>query len=109
MSYRPLATGIAIVAAYGMAVLGLSYHGRRLIGARLWRKAHRFTIVFWALAVGHAASAGTDASTPWMRAILAASVAAITVLFVLRVLGSRRRPARAPAPARRAPALEASR
>ena len=42
-------------------------------------------------------TAGTDASTPWMRAILAASAAPIAVLFVARVPLAGARPAAAPA------------
>lgn len=99
LSYRPLATGLGIVAAYGLAVLGLTFYARRSFGPRLWRKAHRFTIVFWALAAVHALTAGSDASTLWMRVILGGSSAAIAVLFAARVLGARRRPARRPTPA----------
>jgi methionine sulfoxide reductase heme-binding subunit len=95
MSYRPLATGIGIIAGYLAALLGLSFYARRRIGARLWRRAHRLTIVVWLLAALHALTAGTDASTPWMRAILVASAVPIAGLFAARVAGGRRRPARA--------------
>jgi methionine sulfoxide reductase heme-binding subunit len=95
MSYRPLATGIGIIAGYLAALLGLSFYARRRIGARLWRRAHRLTIVVWLLAAVHALTAGTDASTPWMRAILIASAVPIAGLFAARVAGGRRRPARA--------------
>ena len=101
LSYRPVATGIGIIAAYGMAVLGLSFYGRRTFGARLWRKAHRLTIAFWALAAVHALTAGTDVSTVWMQAILGGSTAVIAVLFAARVLGGgRRRPAAPATPSR---------
>jgi len=103
MSYRPLATGIGILAGYLAALLGLSFYARRRIGARLWRRAHRLTIVVWAMAAIHALTAGTDASTPWMRAILALSAAPILVLFIARTTAGRRRSARprvpVPAPA----------
>lgn len=101
LSYRPLATGLGMIGAYGMALLALTFYARRRIGARLWRKAHRFIIVFWALGAVHAITAGSDASTPWMRAILASTTAAIAVLFAARVRGARRRPTPA-ARARRA-------
>ena len=107
MSYRPLATGIGILAAYGMALFGLTFYARRRIGTRLWRAAHRFTIVFWGLAAAHAFTAGTDASTVWMRVILGASGAAITVLLVNRVFAGRRRPVPARRPTR--PAVEGAR
>jgi methionine sulfoxide reductase heme-binding subunit len=100
MSYRPVATGIGIIAGYLAALLGLSFYARRRIGARLWRKAHRFTALVWLMAAIHAITAGTDASTPWMRAILLASAVPITGLFMARVAGARRKRRPAPAPAR---------
>jgi methionine sulfoxide reductase heme-binding subunit len=91
MAYRPVATGIGIIAGYLAALLGLSFYARRRIGTRLWRRAHRLTIVVWLMAAIHALTAGTDASTPWMRAILVASAVPIGVLFVARVVSARRR------------------
>ena len=91
MSYRPIATGVGIIAGYLAALLGLSFYARRRIGARLWRKAHRLTIVVWLLAAIHAITAGTDASTPWMRAILVASAVPIAGLFMARVASARRK------------------
>ena len=104
MGYRPIATGVGIIAGYLAALLGLSFYARRRIGARLWRKAHRFTIVVWLLAAIHAITAGSDASTPWMRAILVVSAVPIAGLFAARVAGGRRK--RRPAPARAALATE---
>jgi sulfoxide reductase heme-binding subunit YedZ len=92
MAYRPVATGLGIIAGYLAALLGLSFYARRRIGARLWRRAHRLTIVVWLMAAIHALTAGTDASTPWMRAILVTSALPIGALFLARVLGGRRRP-----------------
>jgi sulfoxide reductase heme-binding subunit YedZ len=96
MAYRPVATGIGTIAGYLAALLGLSFYARRTIGARLWRRAHRLTIVVWLMAAIHALTAGTDASTPWMRAILVASAVPIGALFVARVVGGRRRPSPRP-------------
>jgi sulfoxide reductase heme-binding subunit YedZ len=101
MAYRPVATGIGIIAGYLAALLGLSFYARRRIGARLWRRAHRLTIVVWLMAAVHAVTAGTDASTAWMRAILITSALPIGALFVARVLSSRRR-------TRHQPAMEAA-
>jgi sulfoxide reductase heme-binding subunit YedZ len=102
MGYRPLATGIGIIAGYLAALLGLSFYARRRIGARLWRKAHRFTVAVWLLAAIHAITAGTDASTPWMRAILVASAVPIAGLFAARLASGRRKRRPAVAPAREA-------
>ena len=91
MSYRPLWTGLGIVAGYLGALLGLTFYIRRRIGPRLWRQAHRFTVVVYALAVAHTLGAGTDASTPWMRIWLFATAPVIAVLFVVRLVGARRK------------------
>ena len=67
MGYRPLFTGLGIIAGYLAALLGLSFYARRRIGAKLWRKLHRATVLVWALGCVHAIGAGTDASSPWLR------------------------------------------
>ena len=54
MDYRPLFSGLGVIAAYLAAVLGLSFYLRRHIGAKLWRKAHRVTVVVYVLGVVHA-------------------------------------------------------
>ena len=90
MGYRPLFTGLGIIGGYLAALLGLSFYARRRIGTRLWRKAHRFTIVVYVLGVVHALGAGTDASTVWLRWWLLVTGVPIVWLFVYRVLGSRR-------------------
>jgi methionine sulfoxide reductase heme-binding subunit len=91
MSYRPVWTGLGIVAGYLGALLGLTFYIRRRIGPRLWRQAHRLTVVVYGLAVAHTLGAGTDASTPWMRVWLFATAPVIAVLFVARMVGARRK------------------
>jgi sulfoxide reductase heme-binding subunit YedZ len=92
MGYRPLFTGLGVVAGYLAALLGLSFYARRRIGARLWRKLHRATVLVWALGVVHALGAGSDAGTPWLRGFVLATGVPIVVLFAIRML---RRPRRA--------------
>lgn len=85
MSYRPLYTGLGIVAAYLAGVLGLSFYARRRIGARLWRKLHRATAAVWVLAVVHTLGAGSDASTLWLRAVMLVTGAPIVFLLLVRI------------------------
>jgi methionine sulfoxide reductase heme-binding subunit len=93
MSYRPAFTGLGIVAGYLAALLGLSFYVRRSIGAKLWRKLHRATVLVWALGIVHTLGAGTDASSPWLQAVLVATGVPIVVLFAVRMLrGGKRRP-----------------
>jgi methionine sulfoxide reductase heme-binding subunit len=91
MSYRPAFTGLGIVAGYLAALLGLTFYVRRSIGARLWRKLHRATVLVWLLGVIHTLGAGTDAGSPWLRALMLVTGVPIVVLFAIRVTGGRKR------------------
>jgi methionine sulfoxide reductase heme-binding subunit len=93
LDYRPVWTGLGICAAYGAAGLSLTYYVRRLLGAKRWRKAHRFIPVAWAFAAAHVIGAGTDVVSLWLQVILAATIAAVTVLIVQRGLAVRSQPA----------------
>jgi len=93
LDYRPVWTGLGILAAYGAAGLSLTYYARRRLGARRWRSAHRFIPVAWALAAVHVLGAGTDAVSLWLQIVLAATLAAVTVLLVQRGLAGRTQPA----------------
>jgi len=85
LSYRPLFTGIGVLAGYLAALLGLSFYARRRIGAKLWRRLHRWTVAVWALSVVHTLGAGTDARAPWMLVLMLAFAVPIVVLFVRRL------------------------
>lgn len=94
MEHKPLFTGLGVLAAYLATFLGLTYYTRKRIGPRRWRKMHRLTVLVCLLGVVHTLGAGSDASAPWMRAILFATAAPILFLFVLRVLPADPAPAR---------------
>jgi methionine sulfoxide reductase heme-binding subunit len=85
--YRPLWTGLGIVAGYGLAALGLTYYLRDRIGAARWRRAHRLTAVFWLLAIGHTIGAGSDAGEWWFLGASAALIVPAAALLTLRWLG----------------------
>lgn len=89
-AYRPLWTGIGIIAGYGLAILGLSYYIRNRIGAVRWRRLHRLTAFFWLLAVGHTVGAGSDAAQVWFLALSGAFVIPPAGLLFLRWLGRSR-------------------
>jgi sulfoxide reductase heme-binding subunit YedZ len=93
IGYRPAATALGIVAGYLAALLGLSYYLRKRIGPRLWRKAHRATVVVYLLGLTHAFTAGSDTTTPVFRWWAIATGVPIGVLFIYR-LGAARRTAR---------------
>lgn len=86
-SYRPLWTGIGIVAGYGLAALGLSYYLRDRIGAARWKRLHRLTAVFWIAAIAHTLGAGTDAGQAWFLILAGAFVLPAIALLALRWIG----------------------
>lgn len=86
LSYRPFWTGIGIIGAWLAAILGLSFYARKWIGAKTWRRMHRWTIAVYVLALGHAIGAGTDGRSTWMLAMLAILTAPILFAFTYRVL-----------------------
>ncbi|HWC48645.1 MAG TPA: ferric reductase-like transmembrane domain-containing protein [Solirubrobacterales bacterium] len=107
MSFKTLFTGLGIIGGYLAALLGLSYYVRRRINAKLWRKAHRATVLVWLLGLVHALGAGTDASAVWFRWWVILTTPVIGGLFVYRVLSARaKKQARAtrPRPQRALPA-----
>ena len=87
MGYRPVWTGLGILAGYSAAALSLTYYLRRRVGTRRWRNAHRFIPVAWALAAIHVIGAGTDAGSLWLQATLAFTVASAGALLAYRLLG----------------------
>jgi sulfoxide reductase heme-binding subunit YedZ len=92
---EPLWVGLGVVGGYLAALLGLTFYARKRIGTKLWRKAHRATILVYVLSVAHTLGAGTDAGEPWMQAFLVVTGAPILFLFTMRVL-PREQPAQRP-------------
>jgi ferredoxin-NADP reductase len=86
MDHEPLWTGLGITGGWLAAILGLSYWARDRIGARLWRRLHRATLLVYVLAVAHTLGSGTDAGEPWLLLLIAATGAPVLFLFVMRVL-----------------------
>ncbi|HET9104675.1 MAG TPA: ferric reductase-like transmembrane domain-containing protein [Solirubrobacteraceae bacterium] len=90
LGYRPVWTGLGIIAGYLAVLLGPSYYLRRRIGTRLWRRMHRAIVLVWLLSVLHTLGAGSDAGTFWLRAIIALSAIPIVYALTLRLLSPRR-------------------
>jgi sulfoxide reductase heme-binding subunit YedZ len=90
MSIHAFSTGLGVIAAYLAFLLGLSFYLRRRIGARLWRQAHRATIVVYGLGVLHALGAGSDTGSPLFLIWTVATGVPIALLFVYRIGAARR-------------------
>lgn len=95
MDYRPLFTGLGVIAGLLALFLGLTFYIRKDVGAKFWRRAHRATILVYLLAVVHTIGAGSDASSTVMKWWLILTTPPIVILFLYRVTtairgGSRR-------------------
>ncbi len=84
LEYRPVWTGLGILAGYLALILGPTFYLRRRIGARRWRQIHRATVVVFILAVAHSLGSGTDGTSSWFRTMVIASSAVVLVLLVAR-------------------------
>jgi sulfoxide reductase heme-binding subunit YedZ len=89
IGYKTVFTAFGIVAGYLAALLGLSFYARKRIGARIWRKAHRATVVVYAFGLVHALGAGTDATAVWFRWWVILTAPVLGGLFVHRLLARR--------------------
>jgi sulfoxide reductase heme-binding subunit YedZ len=83
--YRPLATGIGVLAAELMLLIYVSFSFRRRIGARNWRRLHYLTFAVFGAATVHGLATGTDR---WAFGLYAGSVAAVAALTTWRVITS---------------------
>lgn len=108
LGFKTFYTGLGVIGGYLAVLLGLSYYVRKRVGARLWRKAHRATVLVYLLGLVHALGAGTDASAVWFRWWVMVTTPVVGGLFVYRVLSGRakkqaRQRAPRPLPADRRP------
>jgi sulfoxide reductase heme-binding subunit YedZ len=84
--YRPLWTGLGVLAAELMLVVYASFSVRRRIGARNWRRLHWFTYLIFVLATLHGLAAGTDSGTTWALALYGAATGAVLAATAWRAL-----------------------
>lgn len=85
-SYKTVWTSLGIIAGWGLALLGLSYYARRLVGAVRWRKLHRFTALLWIAGLAHSLGEGTDAGQIWFLAMIGIVVVPAAALLLVRHL-----------------------
>jgi sulfoxide reductase heme-binding subunit YedZ len=96
--YRPLWTGLGVVAGELMLLLVLSFSVRRRIGAKAWRSFHYAAYVAFAAAAVHGIMAGTDSGLSWMQALYIGSIAAVIAATAWRILVPPNRPSRTAVP-----------
>ena len=82
--YRPLATGLGIVALELLLAVSVTNRLRSRLPYRVWRRAHYATLVVWLLATIHGILSGTDRDQTWLLGLYALTVAAVAGAAALR-------------------------
>lgn len=83
-SYRPVAVGIGVLAAYLAVAVHVSFGLRKKIGPKVWRKLHYLSFAVFTASAVHAIVAGSDAARPAFVAIYATPVVIVAGLLALR-------------------------
>jgi methionine sulfoxide reductase heme-binding subunit len=94
-AWRPGAVAAGIVAGWLTLMLAASFRLRRLIGQRGWRRLHYASFVAFALALGHALTAGSDLHGVSGSVLAALAAGPVVWLSFYRLIGPR--PTRGPA------------
>ena len=84
--YRPVWTGIGVLAAELALLIHLSFRFRSRIGVKAWRRLHFATYAVFAGGAVHGIAAGTDTGSTSARMLYAASVGAVAALTGLRAV-----------------------
>lgn len=85
-SYEPLLVALGQIAAWLSLLLIASFHIRRHIGGRLWRRLHYASFVAFWLAFAHGLLLGTESATQWASFLYIATAAPVIFLSLQRVL-----------------------
>lgn len=87
--WRPVAVAAGVVTAWLMLSLAVSFHVRRRIGQARWRLLHYAGFAAFALALGHALTAGTDLRGTTGLLVAGGLSAPVLWLVYVRILASR--------------------
>ena len=82
--YRPLATGLGVVAVELLLAVAVTNRLRSRLPYKVWRRAHYATLAVWLLATFHGILSGTDRGQAWLLAVYATTVALVVGAAVLR-------------------------
>jgi sulfoxide reductase heme-binding subunit YedZ len=86
--YREPWMSIGIIGGWAIALLGLSYYARRMIGPDRWRRLHRWTAAAWVLGLVHSIGEGTDSGRMWFLAMTGFVALPALALLVQRFSGT---------------------
>jgi len=85
-SYEPLLVALGQIAAWLCLLLIASFHVRRHIGGRAWRRLHYASFVAFWLAVAHGLLLGSERTTVWANVVYLTTASVVTFLTFHRIL-----------------------
>ncbi len=91
-SYRPLWTGLGVVAAELLLALAVTNHYRKRMPYSAWRRLHYLNFAVWIAATAHGLGAGTDSGTMSFLLMYAVAAGLIGALALRRFARSGRTP-----------------
>jgi len=89
-SYEPLVVACGQVAIWLSVLLIASFHVRRRIGGRAWRRLHYASFAAFWLAFVHGIALGTETSTLWASSLYLTTAALVIFLSLQRILSTAR-------------------
>jgi methionine sulfoxide reductase heme-binding subunit len=82
--YRPLWTGLGVVAAELLLALAVTNHYRKRISYSLWRRLHYLNFAVWIAATIHGLGAGSDSGSTAFLLMYASAIGIVGVLALRR-------------------------
>lgn len=89
-SYEPLLVACGQIAIWLSLLLIVSFHVRRRIGSRAWRRLHYASFAAFWLALVHGLLLGTESATLWAGCLYLATAGPIIFLSLHRILSTAR-------------------
>ena len=84
-SYRPLWTGLGVVAMELLVALAITNRLRQRLAYRVWRRLHYASFAVWLAATAHGVMSGTDRDQTWLRTLYVLAVMAVVGSLALRL------------------------
>jgi sulfoxide reductase heme-binding subunit YedZ len=94
--YKPLWTGMGVIAADLALVVAVSFPLKKRIGGRNWRRLHWATYSIFVFSTVHGLAAGTDSGQPWAMNVYLGAVGAVAFATAWRAFAGPLRPATPP-------------
>lgn len=92
--YRPVWTGLGVLAAYLAVAVYVSFYFRTRVGYRAWRFFHYAAFAVFGLGTVHGVLTGTDSGTVWASTVYAGAIASVALMGAYRLTrGSGHKPA----------------